>query len=196
MTVSRGSAAHPAFAEAEAALGSFSWRPGVEVTEIPAPQRIAPHAAAISATVSHDGLEVASGRLVLLHDPVGNEAWEGTFRLVSLARGDVDALMVSDPLLPEVGWSWLMEALDVRHAVHEAASGTVTSVASRSFGRMEDDPERSEIEIRASWTPLLDSGHSLAPHLWAWQDLLCLTGGLPTLPEGVAPLPNRGSRRT
>lgn len=192
MSATPGTNAERAFGEAERALARFSWRSEFEITEIPAPQRIAPYGAAINATVIHADLEVGNGRLVLLHDPRGNEAWEGTFRLVSLARADVDAHMVSDPLLPEVGWSWLTDALEQRSAEHVAASGTVTAVASRSFGQMADDPERSEIEIRASWTPVLSAERGLTPHLDAWQDLLCMTAGLPTLPPGVVSLPRAG----
>ncbi len=194
MSVTPGPIPEQAFGEAERALAGFAWRREIDITQIPAPQRIAPHALALNATVTHEGLEVGNGRLVLLHDPAGNEAWEGTFRLVSLARAEVDSHMVSDPLLPDVGWSWLTDALAQRHADHAAPSGTVTSVASRSFGAMEDDPERSEVEIRASWTPLLSADHGLTPHLDAWQDLLCMTAGLPTLPPGVVQLPRSGLR--
>ena len=69
------------------------------VEEIPAPQRIAPFAAAIAADVVVNEAEIGSGRLVLLHDPAGNAAWQGTFRCVSFARADVDPEMVTDPLL-------------------------------------------------------------------------------------------------
>lgn len=165
------------------------------MTDIPAPQRISPHAVALQAHVTVDDVELGNGRLVLLHDPAGNDAWEGTFRLVSFAKAEVDAHMASDPLLPEVGWSWLIDALDQRSASHVAASGTVTSVASKAFGQISDEPERNEIEIRASWTPLLEDGSSLVPHLQAWQDLLCMTAGLPTLPEGVVALAPRTGLR-
>ena len=78
--------------------------------------------------------EVGSGRLVLLHDPAGNAAWQGTFRCVTFARADVDPEMVTDPLLASVGWSWLIDALEAHGAEYMAPSGTVTSVASESFG--------------------------------------------------------------
>ena len=41
--------------------------------------------------------------------------------------------------------------------------------------------------MRASWTPLGDLGE----HLEAWATLLCTVGGLPPLPDGVAPLARR-----
>ena len=88
-----------AFRRAVAGLLSAAWRPELLVEEIPAPQRIAPFSAAITADVLVGGEEVGSGRLVLLHDPAGNAAWQGTFRCVTFARADVDPEMVTDPLL-------------------------------------------------------------------------------------------------
>lgn len=185
-----------AFEAAVAAVMALPWRAELTVEEIPAPQRIAPHAAAIAADVDVDGEEVGNGRLVLLHDPAGNPAWEGTFRCVTFARAVVDPEMASDPLLAEVGWSWLQDALERRGATYTAPSGTVTAVSSRSFGSMEDDPDRAEVEIRASWTPELTAGEQIVPHVEAWQDLLCMVAGLPLLPDGVVPIPlHRPGRR-
>lgn len=162
-----------------------AWRPELEIEEIPAPQRIAPFAVAISADVTAAGTEVGSGRLILLHDPEGNPAWHGTFRCVTYARATVDSEMVADPLLPVVGWSWLEDAL-LRHAAdYSAPGGTITSVSSQSFGSMSAEPNRAEVEIRASWTPAMTRGADVETHVLAWQDLLCMVAGLPPLPEGV-----------
>ena len=180
-----------AFRRAVQDLQSAPWRPELEVDEMPAPQRIAPFSAAVTADVLVGGEEVGSGRLVLLHDPAGNAAWQGTFRCVTFARADVDPEMVTDPLLAQVGWSWLLDALASHAADYEAPSGTVTSVASESFGGMAEEPPRAEIEVRASWTPQLVDGVGLAPHLAAWAELLCTTAGLPPLPPGVVPMPSR-----
>ncbi|WP_282005470.1 DUF3000 domain-containing protein [Propioniciclava sinopodophylli] len=176
------------FDEAAASLLGMAWRPELTVEEIPAPQRIAPFAAAIAADVDAAGEEVGNGRLVLLHDPDGNPAWDGTFRCVTFARAVVDPEMVADPLLADVGWSWLQDALERRGATYTAPSGTVTSVSSKSFGSMEDDPDKAEVEIRASWTPVLTSGAEILTHVEAWQDLLCMVSGLPLLPDGVVPI--------
>jgi len=175
-----------------AELTAARWRPELVIEEIPAPQRIAPYAVAISAEVQgEDGEEAGTGRLVLLHDPAGNTSWDGEFRCVTFARAIVDAEMAIDPLLPEVGWSWLIDALTSHDASYTEPSGTVTSVSSHAFGAMADDPARAEVEIRASWTPVLDDGRGLTAHLTAWSDLLCLTAGLPPLPPGVVLMPRR-----
>lgn len=182
------------FVRALEELSEHTWRPEVDVDEIPAPQRIAPFAAAITADVLVDDEELGNGRLVLLHDPAGNDSWEGTFRLVSFARAEVERELVVDPFLAEVGWSWLIDALDHHHAAYCAPSGTVTSVSGQSFGALADEPIRAEVEIRASWTPLLDDGAGLAAHLSAWDHLLCTLAGLPPLPEGVVMIPSARPR--
>ena len=84
--------------------------------------------------------ELGTGRLVLLHDPAGHEAWEGTFRVVTYVRAELDHDMAADPLLPGVGWAWLTEALDAHGAAFAAASGTVTRVVSESFGAISAEP--------------------------------------------------------
>ena len=128
--------------------------------------------------------EVADGRLILLHDPSGHEAWEGTLRLVTYVTAELDAEMATDPFLPEVGWSWLTDALDHNGAHYKAAAGTVTQTLSTRFGDLSGTLPTADIEIRASWTPVdLD----LAAHLDAWCTLLSSTAGLP--PPGVAALP-------
>jgi hypothetical protein len=167
-------------------------RPEVGLEELPAPQRIAPYALALSADVTVDGEELATGRIVLLHDPDGNDSWHGTFRCVAFARADIEAEMITEPVLSAVGWSWLTDALTANNADHVAPSGTVTTVLSEGFGQMADDGSHAQIEIRASWTPV----GSLEPHACAWSDLMCTAAGLPPLPPGVVSMPNRRARRT
>jgi DUF3000 family protein len=178
------------FRRALASLRAATPRPEVVLEETPAPQRLAPHAVALTADVTTSGEddELATGRFVLLHDPAGHEAWAGTFRVVTYVRADLEPEMAVDPLLAGVGWAWLTEALDVHGASFGAASGTVTRVASESFGAIAEDSGSAQIEIRASWTPLDDDFDA---HLLAWCDLLCTTAGLPPVAPGVVTLPRR-----
>ena len=176
-----------AFVTALAQFRGAALRPEIVSEQMPAPQRVAPYAAALSADVVVDGTEIGTGRIVLLHDPAGNDAWQGTFRCVAYARADIEPELVTDPLLSEVGWSWLCEALRGHDAEHLAPSGTVTRVASEGFGGMADDPASAQIEVRASWTPVGD----LRPHVEAWGELLCTAAGLPPVPSGVVAMPSR-----
>lgn len=188
------------FRVAVAQLRAARLRPEVCCEEMPAPQRIAPFASALSADVTLDGVEVGTGRIVLLHDPAGNDAWEGTFRCVAYVRAEIDPEMANDPMLAEVGWSWLVEALAAHDATYGAPSGTVTKVASESFGTMADEEPSAQLELRASWTPLPDPavagvGFDLGPHVEAWGELLCTASGLPPVPEGVTSMPSRRGQR-
>src|SRR5206468_9064107 len=99
------------FARAVAALRSVAPRPEIVLEDLAAPQRLAPYAHAIGGIVTRDGEEVATGRLVLLHDPAGHEAWGGTLRLVTYVTAEIEPELATDPLLPSVGWSWLTDAL-------------------------------------------------------------------------------------
>src|SRR4051812_31655634 len=137
------------FRRAVAALRAATPRPEVVLEETPAPQRLAPHAVALTADVfspADPDTELGTGRLVLLHDPAGHEAWAGTFRLVTYVRAELDQEMAADPMLPGVGWAWLTEALDGHGAAFTAASGTVTRVASESFGAIAGEPGSAQIE--------------------------------------------------
>ena len=192
--------AHPAtgavpraFAEAVAAMRGARLRPEVLVEEMPAPQRIAPHAAALAADVDVDGTEVATGRIILLHDPAGNVAWDGEFRCVAYVRADLDPELITDPVLADVAWTWLEDALTAHGADHVAASGTVTRVASESFGTMSGEPGSAQVEVRASWTPVDPT--RVADHVEAWGELLCTAAGLEPVPDGVTAMPSRRGQR-
>ncbi len=167
-------------------------RPEVRLTEVPAPQRIAPHAVALSASVVEPGSEeeLASGRFVVLHDPAAPEPWQGQWRAVTFVRAELEEEVATDPALGEVGWAWLMESLNNRGLGYLAEAGTVTRVLSQSFGGLADRKWEVEVEVRASWTP---TDGRLDEHLLAWCDLLSTVAGLPPLPEGVVSLP--GLRR-
>ncbi len=192
-------ASPPEFRAAVATMRAARLRPEVLCEEMPAPQRIAPHAAALSADVTVDGTDLGTGRIILLHDPAGNDAWDGTYRCVAYARAEIELEMASDPMLAAVGWSWLTEALDAHGAAYAAASGTVTRVATESFGGMADDGGTAQLELRASWTPLLvdgaDGALDVGPHVEAWGELLCTAVGLEPVPEGVTAIPSRRGQR-
>ncbi len=181
------------FVDALRSLRRVPVRPEVVLDEVPGPARIAPFSAALTADVrtarrSVAADDLASGRFVVLYDPAGQDAWEGSFRLVTLVRATLEAEVGTDPLLAEVAWSWFVDSLASAGVDPHAAGGTVTRVLSQSFGALDRREEQTELEIRASWTPW---DQHLGPHLTAWTTLLCTAAGLPPLPEGVVPLPRR-----
>src|SRR5919201_6366981 len=148
------------FREAVAAMNATPVRPEIELGPIRPPQRLAPFSYALGAEVRHPETAIvpersegdAFGRLILLHDPEGAEAWDGTMRLVAYIQADLDASEAVDPLLPEVAWSWLVDALAAREGQATALGGTVTATTSVRYGDIAGPSRVHQLELRASWT--------------------------------------------
>lgn len=173
---------NPTFEQLVESVRRAPLRPEITTEEVPAPMRLAPFALAISAEVLEGENDLSNGRLVLLFDPNKVEAWNGTTRLVSFTKARVEADLASDPLLTQVGWTWLLDCFSQRGIKAEELSGTVTRTSSDSYGELDSHPLDGTIEIRASWTVSGDLGL----HVAAWGDLLCQAAGLQPLPPGMA----------
>lgn len=183
---------HPVdFADLRTRLLDHGWPTGLEVCEIPGPRRIAPNSVAVEGTAVVNRRDLGTGRLILLHNPAGSSAWQGTVRLVAMTRAEVDPSMTADPLVGQVAWSWLTESLASRFATWRAAAGTITSVVSRRFGELDGEPDSNQVEVRASWTPVLATAADLDPHLDAWSDLTLLTSGISPVPDDITSLSAR-----
>lgn len=176
-------------------------REGISVGDIRPPRNLAPLSHALGLEVVRDlpgAQDMASaptysppaeygdafGRLILLHDPSGEERWSGAkMRLVAYIQADMDASVASDPLLPDVAWEWLTEELDCSAAAHTDLGGTVTSTASVRYGQIGGPPRAYQLEMRASWTA---TDVDLSGHVTAFARVLGNVAGLP--PEGVTAL--------
>lgn len=169
-----------AFQYAVATLRAVRPRSEIVLEPVRPPQRLAPYAYAMSCEVSGPADVMASGRLVLLHDPAGQEAWDGALRLVAYVTAELDAEIAADPFLPTVSWSWLTDALEGAEATHTALGGTVTETSSARFGDIMGPSQTDDLELRASWTPLTTD---LRPHGEAFCQLMASVVGLP--PVGV-----------
>src|ERR1700754_4606369 len=187
--------AEPApFREAVAAMNGVTARPEIELGPIRPPQRLAPFSYALGAEVKHPDLDIvpersegdAFGRLILLYDPDGSDAWDGTIRLVAYIQADLDSHEAVDPLLPEVAWSWLVEALESRTDHVTALGGTVTATTSVRYGDISGPPRAHQLELRASWTA---TTLELCPPVEAFCEVLEHAAGLP--PAGVTDLSSR-----
>jgi hypothetical protein len=190
----------PLFSRAVAGIAGVPLRPQFELEPLPPPRRLAAYSHAVSVAVTDsDGDEVASGRFVVLYEPEGHDEWRGVFRCVTLAQAELETEIAEDPLLPDVAWSWLTEALDQHDARHTVLGGTVSRSASMSFGELAERPASTSVELRASWTPAPPSADggwdeacaqaALEAHFHAWLDLLATAAGLPPLVAGVTVLP-------
>lgn len=172
-------------------------RPEIEVTAGPGRPSLAPYGLTLTAAVVVGEHECGDGKLLILHDPAGQEAWRGTWRIALFASAELDQEMVGDPMLLEMGWTWVEEALGSRDLAVAAFGGTATRTASQSFGVLSDRPTTGELEIRASWTPVIDARHPqetanaatiVREHVDAWLDLLGLITGLEPITAGVQQL--------
>ena len=174
-------------------MRSIPFRADLTVREIPAPQGLAPQALAIAGDVRSSPDDVDSpygtGRLVLLHDPDEPAPWNGPWRIVCFAQAPLEPEIGVDPLLADVAWTWLTDALASRRAGFHSASGTATKTLSKGFGSLAAEGDGAQIELRASWSP----EGAIAPHVEAWAELVCMLAGLPPGSEGIAML---GSHRT
>ena len=191
-------------------------RPEIDFENQPPPRKLAPFAAAVGATAHEPGpghrsggaagpaaeddpdTEIGWGSFVLLYDPAGQAGWAGPFRMIAYVRADLEPEIAADPLIGQVGWSWLTEALDARTTGYRQVSGTVTRVVTEGFGTKQDQPVATGFELRASWSPAEPgpAGPDFGGHLAAWCDALCTASGLPPLPVGVSALrPPRPRRR-
>ncbi len=173
-----------AFRAALDALATVRARPEIVLEHIPAPQRLAPFAHAVGAMVTEpDGdedVEIATARFIVLFDPDGHQAWQGTTRCVGYLTAGTDEQLVDDTMFSEVAWSWLTEALTEHGAAHHAVGGTVTRTASTRFGDLAGPEHSVDVEMRASWTA---EDSALDRHLDAWLEVLGNAAGLP--PPGV-----------
>lgn len=186
------------FAAVAAELERLRPRQEITLDVGPGPRRLAPHALSVNAEVARADTLVGDGRLVLLHDPTGPEGWQGTWRVVVFVAADLEAEMAEDPVMVDVGWTWVQECLGEYELTVAAFGGTVTRANSRSFGTLADRVESGRLEVRASWTPVLESRHTgreeedavgvIGLHVQAWLDLLSTMCGLAPVVDGVTRL--------
>ena len=176
-------------------MRSVAFRDDLSVREIAAPTGLAPDAVALAGDVrpEAEGEESAygTGRFILLHDPGEPVPWNGAWRIVCFAQAPLETDIGVDPMLADVAWSWLMDALESRRATFHSASGTATKTISKGFGSLAAEGDGAQIELRASWSPQ----GPMAPHVEAWAELVCMLAGLPPGSEGVAMLGTRRSPR-
>jgi hypothetical protein len=191
-----GPAVPALFAQALRDVSAASTRPELVLSEIPAPTGLAPHAIALAGDVrpTRHGLDslLGTGRFVLLYDPAEPEAWGGCFRVVCFAQAPLDTEMAQDPVMTDVAWSYLRDALNARSAEYSAASGTATKVLSTGFGDLAGQSDSAQLELRASWTP---QESSIAASVEGWCELLCLLAGLPPTADAVGLLPHLRAAR-
>ncbi len=175
------------FQDLAQSLSEIKWPAGLEVHSIDAPSGLAPHALAFAANVTagtgnHDR---GTGRLIFLDDPGEPEGWGGRTRAIIFAQSPIEPLMGGHDELAEVAWSWLRESLDHVGAEYAHPAATVTRVVSVGFGELANQGKGSQIEVRASWSPVPGK---LVPHAEAWARFVLHVAGFEAQPDGVVSL--------
>nr|WP_281507719.1 DUF3000 domain-containing protein [Brachybacterium sp. Marseille-Q7125] len=165
-------------------------RPEMVWRTIPAPSRMAPSTWACTGEITVHDEELSSGRLVILHDPAGQESWDGTFRMVALVQAQLEPEFAIESMLGDVAWSWVTESLELHDADARELGCTATRVVSQSYGALAGRPSTVDVEMRISWTPEPDAAGTveLGPHFAAWTAMLAAAGGLPPAPPRIAPI--------
>ncbi|MGI6878257.1 DUF3000 domain-containing protein [Microbacterium sp. gxy059] len=181
------------FTRSADALRRAGFRTDLVVREIPSPSGVAPRSIAFAGDVrpdAHGDSPYGTGRFVLMHDPDEPEGWGGPWRIVSFAQAPLEPEIGTDPLLADVAWSWLTDALDAHGAQRTGLSGTATKTVSRGFGGLAAQGDGAQIELRASWSPIDPD----ASHIEAWAELVCMLAGLPPGSEQIAVFGTRPRR--
>jgi len=122
------------------------------------PQRLAPYSYALGAEVSipdrrssPNGPRRRLGRLILLHDPDGSEAWDGTMRLGRYHPATWTPPRPSTRCCPRwrgAGWSTRSTPGRARHSSRRHGHGHHLC----RYGDISGPPRAHQLEMRASWT--------------------------------------------
>src|SRR5699024_50751 len=121
-------------------MTSAPQRPEFEWRTIPAPSRLAPSTWACTGEILVRDEELASGRLVILHDPAGQESWDGTYRMGALVQAQLEPEFAVEAMLGDVAWSWVTESLELHAADPRELGCRATRVGSRSESGMASPP--------------------------------------------------------
>jgi hypothetical protein len=86
-------------------------------------------------------------------DPDPPEVWEGELRVVCFVKATLDPDIAADSMLTDVGWSWLLEALDTRGA-GRCALWNGYAFEFGGFRRAAQAATMARL-VRAWWTPAI-----------------------------------------
>ena len=177
------------FISASQTLKFATMRDGLEVSQIASPQNLAASSIAFAANMQDESAgvhgDLGTGRFILLHEPQEQEQWGGSFRIICFVKSPLETDLGSEEMISDVSWDWLTEALTRHGAEYAHAAGTATRIISSGFGSLAGQSDHAELEMRASWSPI---GSDISRHFEAWQDLVCIMSGLPSVAEQIGNL--------
>jgi hypothetical protein len=176
------------FASAALGLTKELLRSELETHQIPAPDKIAQFAIAFSThrpNPAETPSSRAAGRVVFLYDTDQFETWGSNMRVIAYGKSPLESGVIDDSDYANYWWGTLELTLQNHGATYSTGAGTITKMISTGVGSLENEPVHTEIELRASWSPIEDN---LAPHFAAWQDLIAEMAGFHHAGEEVVKL--------
>ena len=166
------------FKNAAAGLDSPLLRAELVSEQIHSPEGISKDSLAFATEAPNKASETKNrgvGRLVFIYDKKQSETWGGNMRIIAYGKSPMKE---SERGVQEDDshwyWGMLIRALINHGAKFINEAGTVTTIKSKGMGSIAEDTTSTEIEIRASWTPV---DGDFGPHFAAWQDLIAGMAG-------------------
>ena len=153
--------------------------------QISSPEGIGDFAAAFASHVPNTA-EAASnrgvGRIVFVYDPAQQETWGSKMRVIAYVKSPLENEMEKEEDSANYYWGLLERSLKKHGSKCTHEAGTITKMASTGMGALATDQTKTEIELRASWSPL---EADLSSHFAAWQDLVAAMAGFALESESV-----------
>ncbi len=161
-------------------------RQELKTDQIASPDGIGDFAVAFSCHVPNTA-ETASnrgvGRIVFVFDEDQADTWGSNMRIIAYVKSPLESEMEKEEDSANYYWGTLNLALQKHGALSTHEAGTVTKMASTGMGALASDQTKTEIELRASWSP---TNYGLDVHFAAWQDLVAAMAGFAIEGESVA----------
>lgn len=176
------------FAKAAKGLAKPKLRAELETIQIDAPDKIAPFAFAFATQVPNRAetpMNRGVGRIVFIYDESQFETWGSNMRVIAYAKSPYENEMALEDDYANFCWELLTRSLSNNAVEFSHEAGTVTKMTATGMGSLSDEKVGSEVELRASWSPI---DKDLARHFAAWQDLVAALAGFAIEGESVVQL--------
>jgi hypothetical protein len=171
----------PAFVEILESLQDANKSSSIRLIECDPPKKLSKCSVGIEGYLDPD---IATGRFVVLYDPLKNELWGGDTRVMTYTEADLNADMYKKCDYADQIWAHYLKELERIGAA--SATSTITVTSDHYYGDIEALDlglpsvgacrESSQgIEIRASWTA---SSRSLLKDLQVWEKMMLQIAGV------------------
>lgn len=153
----------------------------IRLVECEPPKKLAKHSVGIEGYLDPD---IATGRFVVLYDPLKRDLWGDSTRILAYTEADLDTKMYKQCDYASQIWAHYLKELEKIKAHHATSTITVTSdnyygdIGALDLGvpSIGSTQEASHgIEIRASWTA---ASTSVLTDLQVWEKMMLQIAGV------------------